>query len=293
MDTRFLESLLIVIEQGSIAGAARQQHLTPATVAQRLRTLEEEIGCSLVQRNGRHVRPTEHGLAILEQSRQIITSVRELCVIATSDTPVGKLRLGAISSVANGLLPPYLKRFFECFPEIELHIMPGSSSALYNAVLDGALDAAFIVEPPFDIPETYVWETLRSEPLIVLVPGEVTETDPHEILRNYPFIRYDRNQWGGRLADDYLKRTGIWPHERLELDALDAITTIVNQGTGVSLIPDWALPWPDGFYLKKVSLPAPAPCRKLGFLSQRNTPRRRLINRLLDILQSSLGSTSM
>ncbi|AQS90502.1 MULTISPECIES: LysR family transcriptional regulator [Gluconobacter] len=288
MDTRFLESLLIVIEQGSIAAAARQQHLTPATVAQRLRTLEEEIGCSLVQRDGRNVRPTEHGLAILEQSRRIITSVRELCTIATSDTPVGKLRLGAISSAANGLLPPYLKRFFECFPEIELHIMPGSSSALYNAVLDGTLDAAFIVEPPFDIPASHVWETLRSEPLIVLVPGHVTQTDPHEILRTYPFIRYDRNQWGGRLADDYLRRTGIWPHERLELDALDAITTLVNQGTGVSLIPDWALPWPEGFHLKKVFLPDPAPCRKLGFFSQRNAPGRRLINRLLGVLQSPL-----
>lgn len=289
MDTRFLESLLIVIEQGSIASAARQQHLTPATVAQRLRTLEEQIGCSLVQRDGRHVRPTKHGLAILEQSRRIITSVHELCTIATSETPVGRLRLGAISSVANALLPPFLKRFFECCPEIELHIMPGSSSALYNAVLDGTLDAAFIVAPPFDIPASYAWKTLRSEPLIVLVPGHVTETDPHEVLRNYPFIRYDRNQWGGRLADDYLKRTGIWPHERIELDALDAITSLVNQGTGVSLLPDWALPWPDGFYLKKIALPDPVPCRRIGFLSQKHTSNRLLIDRLLDVLQSSLN----
>ncbi|WP_215751931.1 LysR family transcriptional regulator [Gluconobacter sp. P5E10] len=285
METRFLESLLIVIEQGSIVGAARQQHLTPATVAQRIRALEKEIGCSLVQRDGRNVRPTEHALAILEQSRRIITSVHELCVIATSDTPVGKLKLGAINSAANGLLPPHLKRFFEYFPEIELHIMPGSSSTLYNSILDGTLDAAFIVEPPFNIPDTHIWETLRSEPLIVLVPGEVTETDPHEILRTYPFIRYDRNQWGGRLADDYLRRTGIWPHERLELDALEVITTIVNQGIGVSLIPDWSLPWARDFYLKKISLPDPVPYRNLGFLFQKDTPKRPLVDRLLNILK--------
>ncbi len=288
MDTRFLESFLIVIEQGSLAAAARQLRLTPASVAQRIRTLEDEIGCAIVQRDGRNVRPTEQGLAIIEQSRAIITSVRDLCAIAASDNPVGKLQIGAISSAANGLLPPYLKRFFECFPDIELHITPGSSSGLHNAVLDGNIDAAFIVEPPFEIPKTCVWQTLRSEPLVVLAPEHVSETDPHDILRNNPFIRYDRNQWGGRLADEYLRKSGIWPHERLELDSLDAIAIIVHQGTGVSLVPDWALPWPEGIHLRKIPLPAPAPCRNLGFLIQRNSPRRRLVNRLLEILQTQL-----
>ncbi|GBR29160.1 LysR family transcriptional regulator [Gluconobacter kondonii] len=291
MDTRFLESFLIVIEQGSLAGAARQLRLTPASVAQRIRALEDEIGCPIVQRVGRNVRPTEQGLAILEQSRAIITSVRDLCAIAASDKPVGTLRIGAISSAANGLLPPYLKRFFECFPEIELHITPGSSSGLHNAVLEGNIDAAFIVEPPFEIPKTLVWQTLRSEPLVVLAPAVLQETDPHEILRNHPLIRYDRMQWGGRLADEYLRKSGIWPHERLELDSLDAIAIIVSQGTGVSLVPDWARPWPAGVHLKKIPLPAPAPCRNLGFLIQRNSPRLSLFNRLLEILQKPLTTS--
>ncbi|MFT8328114.1 LysR family transcriptional regulator [Gluconobacter oxydans] len=291
MDTRFLESFLIVIEQGSLAGAARQLRLTPASVAQRIRTLEDEIGCPIVQRDGRNVRPTEQGLAIIEQSRAILTSVRDLCAIAASDKPVGTLRIGAISSAANGLLPPYLKRFFECFPEIELHITPGSSSGLHNAVLDGNIDAAFIVEPPFEIPKTLVWKTLRSEPLVVLAPEAIQETDPHEILRNHPLIRYDRMQWGGRLADEYLRKSGIWPHERLELDSLDAIAIIVSQGTGVSLVPDWARPWPAGVHLKKIPLPASAPCRNLGFLIQRNSPRLRLFNRLLEILQKPLPAS--
>ncbi|MBS1066323.1 LysR family transcriptional regulator [Gluconobacter kondonii] len=291
MDTRFLESFLIVIEQGSLAGAARQLRLTPASVAQRIRALEDEIGCPIVQRDGRNVRPTEQGLAIIEQSRAIITSVRDLCAIAASDKPVGTLRIGAISSAANGLLPPYLKRFFECFPEIELHITPGSSSGLHNAVLEGNIDAAFIVEPPFEIPKTLVWQTLRSEPLVVLAPAVLQETDPHEILRNHPLIRYDRMQWGGRLADEYLRKSGIWPHERLELDSLDAIAIIVSQGTGVSLVPDWARPWPAGVHLKKIPLPDPAPCRNLGFLVQRNSPRLSLFNRLLEILQKPLTTS--
>ncbi|GBQ27407.1 LysR family transcriptional regulator [Gluconacetobacter azotocaptans] len=284
MDTRFLESFIIVIEHGSLAEAARQLGITPAAVAQRIRALEDEIGCTLMQRTGRTVKPTEHGLAIIENSRSIITSVKDLRAVAALDEPVGKLRLGAISSVVSGILPTSLKLFFERFPDIELHIIPGASSELHNRVQDGSLDAAFIAEPPFDIPKTCRWCTFRSEPLVVLAHAGIVSNDPAEILRGNPFIRYDRNHWGGRLADTCLRRWGIWPHERLELDSLEAIAIMVSQGIGVSLVPDWAPPWPAGIDLRKIGLPRPAPCRNVGMLWQNHSPRRRLVERLLQVL---------
>jgi DNA-binding transcriptional LysR family regulator len=58
MDTRFLESFVIVAETGSIAEAARRLNLTPAAVAQQLRALGQEIGNGLVVRAGRTVRPS-------------------------------------------------------------------------------------------------------------------------------------------------------------------------------------------------------------------------------------------
>ena len=75
--------------------------------------------------------------------------------------------------------------------------------------------------------------------------------DPHELLANEPLIRYDRNQWGGRQADEYLRKVGITPHERFELNALNAIAVMVDRGLGVSLVPDWARPWPEGLQLAR------------------------------------------
>jgi len=43
--------------------------------------------------------------------------------------------------------------------------------------------------------------------------------DPHELLATEPLIRYDRQQWGGRQADQYLRVAGIVPRERFELNA--------------------------------------------------------------------------
>ncbi|MFL6719014.1 MAG: LysR family transcriptional regulator, partial [Burkholderiaceae bacterium] len=53
MDTRFLESLVTVVEQGSIAEAARRLNLTPAAITQRIQALERELGTALLMRSGR------------------------------------------------------------------------------------------------------------------------------------------------------------------------------------------------------------------------------------------------
>ena len=47
MDSRFLESFVMVIDNGSIAEAARRLNITAAGVAQRIRSLETDIGARL------------------------------------------------------------------------------------------------------------------------------------------------------------------------------------------------------------------------------------------------------
>ena len=64
MDSRFLDSFVMVVDNGSIAETARRLNITAAGMAQRIRALETEIGTRLIVRSGQRVRPTEAGLAI-------------------------------------------------------------------------------------------------------------------------------------------------------------------------------------------------------------------------------------
>ncbi|HZV39316.1 MAG TPA: LysR family transcriptional regulator, partial [Pseudoxanthomonas sp.] len=59
MDTQFLRTFVTVVDRGSMAAAARELNITPAAVAQQLRTLEREMGATLVARVGRTVSMTE------------------------------------------------------------------------------------------------------------------------------------------------------------------------------------------------------------------------------------------
>lgn len=255
MDTRFLESFVAVADCGSMAEAARRTGLTPAALAQRLHKLEQTLGHPLVERAGRTVRLTGPGLAILDQARSLIGQIQDLRAVACADAPAGQLRLGATATALTGLLPGIIARLGLSYPLIEYFVRPGSSAELYHAVANGDLDAAVVVQPHFQIPKSIGWLRLREEPFVLITPAGMAADEPRRLAISHPFIRYDRNQWGGQIVDRYLRRHNLRVRERLELDALDAIAALVDRGLGVAIVPDWAPPWPAGLALDKHPLP--------------------------------------
>lgn len=281
METQFLNTFVTVVDRGSMAAAARSLHITPAAVAQQIRTLERELGAPLIARAGRTVSVTEEGARILQRARDLLRNVADLRSVANETGLSGELRLGACPTALAGLLPDILSRMVATFPQINVFIKPGYSADLYRAVEAGDLDAAMVLQAPFALPKTCNWQLLREEPLVVLAPAHLAGQDPHELLREQPLIRYDRHEWGGRQADEYLRQAGIVPRERFELNALNAIAVMVDRGLGVSLVPDWAKPWPEGLNVVRISLPQHSEPRRIGMVWSRSSVRIRLVNVLL------------
>ena len=292
MDTQFLNTFVTVADRGSMAAAARALNITPAAVAQQIRTLEREIGAPLLARAGRTVSLTAAGQRILERSRELLRELGDLSALASEDESEGsgELRLGAGTNALTGMLPDILARMVGKLPHIKVFIRPGYSPELYRAVVDGELDAAIVLQAPFNLPKTCDWTLLREEPLIVLAPARMEGRDPHELLATEPLIRYDRNQWGGRQAEAYLRAANIEPHERFELNALGAIAVMVDRGLGVSLVPDWMRPWPEGLNLARIPLPLPAEPRRIGVVWSRATVRGRLVRIFLQECQHVIGT---
>ncbi|TKR31019.1 LysR family transcriptional regulator [Luteimonas gilva] len=277
METQFLNTFVTVVDQGSMAAAARVLNITPAAVAQQIRTLEREIGATLIARVGRTVSVTEEGSRILQRSRDLLRNVADLRSVANDNAVSGELRLGACPTALAGMLPDALARMVEAFPLINVFIKPGYSADLYRAVEEGDLDAALVLQAPYALPKTCEWQLLREEPLVVLAPDSMAGRDPHELLATEPMIRYDRHQWGGRQADEYLRAAGIVPRERFELNALNAIAVMVDRGLGVSLVPDWARPWPEGLKVVRIPLPQATVPRRIGVVWSRSSVRVRLV----------------
>jgi len=66
---------------------------------------------------------------------------------------------------------------------------------------------------------------LREEPFVVLTHASRSA----HILAQQPFLRLDRKVYAGQLVDEYLRKAGIRPKERLKLDGLELIAVMVDR----------------------------------------------------------------
>lgn len=260
-----MQSFVAVVEAGSFAEAARRLDLTSAAIAARIKALEDDLGVALLQRSGRSVKPTESGIRILEGTRFVIRKVRDLRAMAMEGGQAGELRIGCFVSAMSNVLPPILKRLYGVYPSVSIFVTPGASVDLCRQVANGELDAAIVVEPQFAVPKNCMWQAFMEEPLVVLAPGSLKDEEAHHLLATQPFIRYDRAVYGGQLADRYLRDHQIRPKQRLEIDSLLAIASLVHEGLGVSLIPDWSSMW-TSLDIARIPLPGRAPVRRNGLV---------------------------
>lgn len=266
LDTRFLEDFVTVTQSRSVADAARRLNIAPATLALRIRSLEEEVGFALMTRSGRIAMPTPAGSELALRAVAILRDLRALKTLNEDVRPRGQIRLGVAQTAITTVLCDVLPALAAKYPDLEIVVQKGSSTQVFEKLNGGEVDGAILFHPPFPFPKSVTWHHLRAEPYVVISPAEETITDPLRLLAERPFIRYDRSLWSGQIAESYLRRQRIRPKERIELDALDAIAVLVGRGLGVSLVPNRVLPWPEGLGIAKLMLPQPAPQRELGLL---------------------------
>jgi len=272
VDIRFLESLVAVIDTGSIAAAARRQNLTAAAVSQRIQTLERQLRCPLLSRHSHAAQATEACLALLPRMRILIRDAQALAGDLDTSGLSGDLRIGAISTALTGILPPALGRLTHQAPQLRLRITPGPSDRLYESVLAGELDGAVLVAPPFAVPKSLTMIELRRERLVLISAAPLGAMTTDEALATMPYIRYDPHAWGGRIAERYIDERRLQPEIFCDLDGLEAIAVLVARGMGNSLVPAWAgfetvglnvtmLPDDEAYHRQIVFLQASVPSR--------------------------------
>ncbi|MCW8925633.1 MAG: LysR family transcriptional regulator [Xanthomonadales bacterium] len=239
MDIRYFESLLKVVELGSIAAAARAQNLTPAAVGQRIRALEDHFKVSLLNRKAHKATPTDACYRLLPQARDLLKQFHSMAAAIVPEGLAGEFKLGAISTAHTGLLPGAIRHLKKIAPKLVLKIIPGTSNSLLTDLGAGKLDAAIIVLPPSELPRQLTAEVLRKEPLL-LISNQARGTTPREKLQQNPYICYSSESWGGQKALQFLKDRKIDTEPLCELDGLEAIEKLVHQRMGVTLVPHWS-----------------------------------------------------
>ncbi|KAA1179487.1 LysR family transcriptional regulator [Rhizobium tropici] len=278
-----LKTLVAVARFGTFAAAGERIGLTQAAVSGQMKRLEERLGVTLFERTGRSAMLNAAGSRTLERAKTIIAMFDHIADPA-DDTSGGQLRIGAIASVQSAILARSLVPFRQRFANTRIRIVPGVSLHLLDLIDAGELDLAVLIEPPFGLPKNLAWQPLLREPYVLAVPESLEGDDWRTLLREQPFIRYDRGSFGGRQVDRFLRAHSIDPNEAIEIDDIAGMSALVACGLGVALLPIVDGSPPPAAPVRVVSLAGETFYREIGILQSpdRNPAKMHLAECLID-----------
>ena len=119
----------------SFSKAATELNVTHAAIAQHVRSLEAEFSETLMQRQGRGVVPTPHGLQLAESLFDGFSVISEGVSQLKSISQDRPLNLTLTPAFATNWLMPRIGEFWSSHPEIKLNINP--NTALVDLRADG------------------------------------------------------------------------------------------------------------------------------------------------------------
>lgn len=280
MSIRTLRTLIAVHDHKTFSAAADAVHVTHAAVSQQMRALEDNWAIALFDRSKRTPELTPLGRALVVKAREVVKAYDQMLPSVLGESGVsGEVSLGALPTTLTTMVPSAMSMLVEAYPQVRVRLFPGLSNQLVSQLERGALDAAIISRPEM-LPAGLEFLEIAEEPLQLLASHDITKNDPFEVLAEYPFIRFNRDAVVGHMIESWLQKKGIRVNEAMELDSLEAISSMVFANLGVAIAPRRSVQTNNPLPLKRLPLGADAPIRRLGLAFPRDTARRRVLSEL-------------
>ncbi|GGF97408.1 LysR family transcriptional regulator [Paenibacillus abyssi] len=231
-----------VIEMGSLTKAAETLHLTQSGVSHAISSLESELGFPLLTRSRSGISLTADGQRILKYIREIIQKNEQIKQEANNIKGLesGTIRIGTFPSVSIQWLPGILKQFQMLYPSIAIKLMEGNYLEVEQWISRGEVDFGFISLPTVDSFETI---PLKKDRMLCIVAkdhslSQKTSIKLEEITDELFIMPKDGCDHDVKRI---FKENRIEPKIRFEIALDQAIIAMVQNGLGVSILPEMIL----------------------------------------------------
>lgn len=175
-----LRALVAVAESGSVREAARRLTVTEPAVSAALAALAREVKVSLAERDGRGLRLTPAGAAYAAYARRILGLHEEALAAARSggDAGRGLVRVAAVPTAGEQLLPSALASFLSAYPGVDLRLEVGPSERSWAMFTAHEADVMIGGRPPAHVTDAVIRATRPNLLVVVAAPGVAQTFDP-------------------------------------------------------------------------------------------------------------------
>lgn len=242
-----IRALLVVIEEGSVNRAAVRLRITQPALSRQMKSLENEVGGKLLERETSGVKPTDLGHALLKSMRPVIDAY-EAALAGVRRQARGlksELRVGYLISAARPVLTPALALLRTTHPDLKLTLHDMSPKEQIDALRAGELDVALIGQEGVMAAREFYSHKLCS----LGVCAALSATDPLAAresisirdLKARDFIGVDEDQMPGRNGwmTALCRSAGFKPRFTGITDGITRVLSQVVSESAVTLLPDY------------------------------------------------------
>lgn len=227
-----------VARTGSVTGAATALFVTPPSVSSVIAALQEELGVDLVERDGRGIRLTAAGEELARHAAEILGLVdRAAGAVREAAGRPGHLRLVAVTSAGEQVLPAVLARFLASHP-VEVSLEVGNRATVFERLATRDADLGIAGRPG---QADLAGEAFLDNDLVVVAhPGHPLakrrqRVDPTKLSGETWLLR-EEGSGTRETTEQYLRDHDVEPARVQTIGSNGAITQAVAVGLGITLL---------------------------------------------------------
>lgn len=176
MDLNLVRALVQIVDAGNLSEAARRRSVTRSQVSKELKSLERQVGATLLRRTTRRLEPTDAGRALYEHGLRMLAEVdaARAAIDGLGRTVRGHVRLSIPTGLGELFLGETLLVFQQAHPEVSLRVL--FSNRVFDLIA-AEIDVAVRItsDPP---PEQVARELLRVRWALYAAPGYLEAHPP-------------------------------------------------------------------------------------------------------------------
>lgn len=234
-----LRALIAVSDSGGFTKAAEILCISQPAVTQSIRSLEAELGETLLERLPRGIKLTEAGEILYRGAGRVLGALEETRSLLDErkSGESGRVSLGAGATLAIFVLPALIHSYRERYPGVRISIQTGKTHEIRELVLSGRLDVGLVTSPVIH-PELEVIPLYEDEMVLVAAPRcALPGTISFAELAGHPLILFSPGSGFRAFLDELFETNGFSPTVAMETDNMEAIKRMAAVDLGAAIIP--------------------------------------------------------
>jgi len=241
MNLRDLDLFCEVAHLGSFSKAAKSHGMSQPAASEIVKSIEEHLGCDLLNRAVRPLELTPEGVIYYDGCRQLLDEYRRLedRVLQRRDKVVGPVRVGAIYSVGLLQFDGYVREFERLYPDAALDLQYLHPEEVLSRVVSEEVDLGLMSFPPKRSDLNCIpWQ---DQAIVVVVPPEHSFAKRDglrvEELEGENLVGFTSELQMRTETDKWLRQAKVHVNVVHAFDNIENIKRAVEVGSGIALLP--------------------------------------------------------